>query len=51
MYDCFLFLNEIDVLKFRLKNHSPFVKKFVILESNTTFTGQERELQFQKQKK
>ena len=51
MYDCFLFLNEIDVLKFRLKNHSPFVKKFVILESNTTFTGQERELQFYKHKK
>ena len=51
MYDCFLFLNEIDVLKFRLNNHSPFVKKFVILESNTTFTGQERELQFYKHKK
>lgn len=48
--DCFLFFNEFDILNYRLASHGPYVDKFVILESNTTFTGEKRQLQFKKEK-
>ena len=47
VYDCFLFLNEFDVLDFRLKLHGPIVDKFIILESDITFAGNSRKLLFQ----
>lgn len=47
IYDCFLFLNEFDVLDFRLKLHGPIVDKFIILESDITFAGNSRKLLFQ----
>lgn len=42
VYDCFLFFNEIDVLKIRLNELNDLVDYFVIVESKTTFSGNEK---------
>ncbi|KAI4335690.1 hypothetical protein L6164_014314 [Bauhinia variegata] len=39
IFDGFMFSNELDILEIRLHELYPHVSKFVILESNTTFTG------------
>jgi beta-1,4-mannosyl-glycoprotein beta-1,4-N-acetylglucosaminyltransferase len=40
--DCFIFFNEIDLLKFRLEYLNDEVDNFVIVESNRTFTNIEK---------
>ncbi|KAK4399679.1 hypothetical protein Sango_1074000 [Sesamum angolense] len=39
VYDAVLFSNEVDILKIRWKELYPYVTEFVLLESNSTFTG------------
>ncbi|EPS57508.1 hypothetical protein M569_17309, partial [Genlisea aurea] len=39
VYDAVLFSNEVDILKIRWKELDPYVSEFVLLESNSTFTG------------
>jgi len=41
-YDCFTFLNEIELLEFRLKLLGDYFDYFVIIESNLTFSGKEK---------
>lgn len=50
IYDCFLFFNELDLLETRLNVLDPIVDKFVIMESNLTFSGLSKELNFGKNK-
>ncbi|KAJ3680216.1 hypothetical protein LUZ60_016494 [Juncus effusus] len=46
IYDAILFSNELDLLEIRLAELSPYVHKFLILESNSTFTGRSKPLFF-----
>lgn len=46
VYDCFPFFNEVDLLALRLEELSPVVDKFVIVESDTTFRGNPKSLNF-----
>lgn len=46
--DCFLFYNELELLKFKLKELNDVVDKFVIIESKYTFVGNEKELYYEK---
>ncbi len=46
VYDCFYFFNELDILEIRLEILNEHVDKFVIFESNRTFSGNEKESQF-----
>lgn len=39
VFDGIIFSNELDMLEIRWRELYPYVTKFVILESNTTFTG------------
>ncbi|XP_010258581.1 PREDICTED: beta-1,4-mannosyl-glycoprotein 4-beta-N-acetylglucosaminyltransferase [Nelumbo nucifera] len=39
VFDAIIFSNELDILEIRWHELLPYVTKFVILESNTTFTG------------
>ncbi|CAJ2634719.1 beta-mannosyl-glycoprotein 4-beta-n-acetylglucosaminyltransferase-like protein [Trifolium pratense] len=39
IFDAVIFSNELDLLEIRWHELYPYVSKFVILESNTTFTG------------
>lgn len=39
VFDAALFSNELDILEIRLRELFPYVHKFILLESNTTFTG------------
>ncbi|XP_010518547.1 PREDICTED: beta-1,4-mannosyl-glycoprotein 4-beta-N-acetylglucosaminyltransferase-like [Camelina sativa] len=39
VFDAIIFSNELDLLELRWRELEPYVSKFVILESNTTFTG------------
>nr|GEW53216.1 glycosyl transferase, family 17 [Tanacetum cinerariifolium] len=39
VYDAVLFNNEIDMLTIRWKELYPYITQFVLLESNSTFTG------------
>lgn len=43
IYDCFPFLNEIEILELRLHTLSDVVDKFVIVEANRTFSGNPKE--------
>ena len=47
VFDCFTFFNELDLLEFRLKLLSNVVDKFVICESNLTFSGNTKPYNFQ----
>lgn len=47
VYDCFLFLNELELLEIRLNILNPYVDFFVINESTTTFSGNKKPLFFQ----
>lgn len=44
--DAVIFANELDLLEIRLRELEPVVDKFVILESNGTFTGHPKETVF-----
>ena len=46
VYDCFLFLNEEEVLDIRLHEMGPYVDKFVIVESAETFRGNAKPFNF-----
>jgi beta-1,4-mannosyl-glycoprotein beta-1,4-N-acetylglucosaminyltransferase len=46
VYDAVLFSNEIDMLTVRWKELYPYITEFVLLESNSTFTGLPKPLYF-----
>ncbi|KAK9090311.1 hypothetical protein Sjap_023488 [Stephania japonica] len=46
VFDAVLFSNEIDILTLRWKELYPYVTQFVLLESNSTFTGLPKPLVF-----
>ncbi|BAT76327.1 beta-1,4-mannosyl-glycoprotein 4-beta-N-acetylglucosaminyltransferase [Vigna umbellata] len=46
IFDAVIFSNELDLLEIRWRELFPYVSKFVILESNTTFTGIPKRLFF-----
>lgn len=46
VYDAVLFSNEVDILTIRWKELYPYVTQFVLLESNSTFTGLPKPLIF-----
>ena len=48
IYDCFPFFNELDLLQLRLHTLDPYVNRFVIEESTRTFSGEPKELLFEK---
>ena len=48
VFDCIPFFNEIDILKMRLNILSPYVDKFIIEEATITFSGEKKELCFEK---
>ena len=48
--DCFLFYNELDLLKFKLKELNDVVDHFVLIESKYTFVGNDKELYYEKNK-
>ena len=50
IYDCIPFFNELDILKLRLHILDPIVDKFVIEEATATFSGEPKELCFEKNK-
>lgn len=50
VYDCIPFFNEIDILKLRLHILAPIVDKFIIEEATVTFSGEPKELCFEKNK-
>ncbi|MBP3604411.1 MAG: glycosyltransferase [Lachnospiraceae bacterium] len=50
VYDCIPFFNEIDILKMRLHILAPIVDKFIIEEATVTFSGEPKELCFEKNK-
>lgn len=50
VYDCFPFFNELDILKLRLGVLNPIVDKFIIEEATVTFSGEPKELCFEKNK-
>lgn len=47
IFDCFTFFNELDLLEFRLKLLDSTVDKFVICESNITFSGKPKPYYFE----
>lgn len=50
VYDCIPFFNELDILKLRLHILAPLVDKFIIEEATVTFSGEPKELCFEKNK-
>ncbi|XP_057447392.1 uncharacterized protein LOC130739175 isoform X2 [Lotus japonicus] len=46
VFDAVLFSNEVDILTLRWKELHPYVTHYVILESNSTFTGLSKPLVF-----
>lgn len=50
VYDCIPFFNEIDILRMRLHILDPIVDKFIIEEATVTFSGEPKELCFEKNK-
>ena len=48
--DLIPFFNEVDILKLRLNILGPFVDKIIIEESTMTFSGEPKELCFEKHK-
>ncbi|MFC7175736.1 hypothetical protein [Halosegnis marinus] len=47
IYDCFIFYNEVEVLKLRLNELDDVVDKFVLVEATETFQGDDKELHFE----
>lgn len=50
VYDCIPFFNELDILNLRLHILDPYVDKFIIEEATVTFSGEAKELCFEKNK-
>lgn len=50
VYDCIPFFNEIDILNLRLHVLEPLVDRFIIEEATVTFSGEPKELCFEKNK-
>jgi beta-1,4-mannosyl-glycoprotein beta-1,4-N-acetylglucosaminyltransferase len=50
IYDCFTFFNELELLKIRLEELSPYVDYFVISEGDKTHSGKKKEFNFLKNK-
>ncbi len=50
VYDCIPFFNELDILRLRLHILDPYVDRFVIEEATVTFSGEPKELCFEKNK-
>ena len=50
IYDCFLFFNELDLLKLRLNILDPVIDFFVITESTITFSGVPKPLYYNENK-
>lgn len=50
VYDVFTFFNELELLEIRLNILAPSVDRFVIIESNETFSGKPKELIFEQNK-
>lgn len=50
IYDCFIFYNELEILKIRFKELYDYVDFFVIAESTLTFQGKPKPLYFQENK-
>lgn len=50
VYDCIPFFNEIDILNLRLHVLAPLVDRFIIEEATVTFSGEPKELCFEKNK-
>ncbi len=50
VFDCIPFFNELDILQLRLGILNPYVDRFIIEEATTTFSGQPKELCFEKNK-
>lgn len=50
VYDCIPFFNELDILKLRLNILDPIVDRFIIEEATVTFSGESKELCFEKNK-
>jgi len=46
--DCFMFFQELDLLKIRLEYLFPYVDKFIIVESSQTHAGNKKEFIFEK---
>ena len=46
IFDCFLYNGEIDVLEIRLRELAEVVHRFVVVESDTTFSGLRKTLKF-----
>lgn len=46
IFDAIIFSNELDLLEIRWRELNPYVSRFVILESNITFTGKPKPLYF-----
>lgn len=46
IFDCFPFIDELEMLDLRFKLHDPFVDYFVLIESTKTFTGKLKSLTF-----
>ncbi len=51
IYDSFLFFNELDLLEIRLNLLNDVVDHFIISESDVTFSGKEKPLYFEDNKK
>ena len=47
IFDSFLFFQELDLLEIRLKYLYPVVDKFIIVESNQSFTGKAKNYNFE----
>jgi len=50
IFDCFPFFNELEILDIRLHELDPWVDYFVLVESRETFSGNNKELIFEKNK-
>ncbi len=50
VYDCFLFFNELEVLKLHLEELYDHVEKFVLVESCQTFSGNKKPFYFEENK-
>jgi beta-1,4-mannosyl-glycoprotein beta-1,4-N-acetylglucosaminyltransferase len=48
IYDCVIFFNEIELLELRLEILNQYIDKFVIVESNVTFSGNKKEFVLEK---
>lgn len=50
LFDCFCFFRELDLLEIRLKELSPAVDRFVLVESTWDFSGNPKPLVFEENK-